>query len=720
MRLRHRLLRNVQFTDPRRVGIIATMNTPLPCVLMRAGTSRGPFFLRDWLPADTVARDETLIGAIGASDLLQVDGVGGGSTLTSKVAIVSRSERDDCDVDYLFAQVGVGQRSVDTRPNCGNMLSGVAPFAIEQGLVPAQEGSTTVRVFNVNTRSRIDVTVRTPGGKVTYEGDVRIDGVAGTASPIHLNFLDAWGAVTGQVFPTGRRIDLIDGVEATCIDAAMPLMIVRAESLGVDGREKPGALDANLPLMQRLEAMRLEAGRLMGLGDVSQSVIPKPVLVSRGDDADSITSRYFTPRRCHASHAVTGAIGVATAFALPGTVASGEIAVAGRRNIVVLHPAGRIDVEVELDGDGGELQIRRAALLRTARKIMQGELHIPDYVYSRPDEADAETAVSTAAAPNAPASTALPATARAAAPAPAAAASPSARPITLVVPTPAGGGNDTMAHAIAQRLGALLGQPIVIDNRAGAHGVIASEFVARARPDGHTLMFGYIATHAINPALGKLGYDPLADFAPVGLIGFSPTLLVANADLPVRDVAGLLAQLRQQPEAYRYASAGNGTAPHLAAELFKLNSGTRLRGVTFKGSAEAIAETIAGRTQLMFPSLYAASPHVGAGRLRALAVAGAQRLPGLSEVPTLREAGIDGVEMTQWYALFAPAHTPQPVVERLNRALGQVLGEAEVIRRMQDHGATVQPGTPAQLQALVASELAKWKRVVAEAGLKAD
>ncbi len=300
------------------------MNTTLPCVLMRAGTSRGPFFLRDWLPADPVARDETLIGAIGASDLLQVDGVGGGSTLTSKVAIVSRSERDDCDVDYLFAQVGVGQRSVDTRPNCGNMLSGVAPFAIEQGLVEAADGTTTVRVFNVNTRSRIDVTVRTPGRRVTYEGDVRIDGVAGTAAPIHLNFLDAWGAVTGKVFPTGRRIDLIDGVEATCIDAAMPLMIVRAESLGVDGREQPGALDANAALMQRIEALRLEAGRLMGLGDVSASVIPKPVLVSRGDGADSVTSRYFTPRRCHASHAVTGAIGVAAAFALPGTVASGE------------------------------------------------------------------------------------------------------------------------------------------------------------------------------------------------------------------------------------------------------------------------------------------------------------------------------------------------------------------------------------------------------------
>lgn len=219
------------------------MSCVIPCVLMRSGTSRGPFFLRHWLPADDVARDEALIGAIGGSDLLQVDGVGGGSTLTSKVAIVSSAAEPGCDVDNLFAQVGVGQRSVDTRPNCGNMLSGVAPFAIEQGLVPARDGETTLRVFNVNTRSRIDVTVLTPGGRVVYDGSTGIDGVAGTAAPIPLNFLDASGAVTGSVFPTtGQRIDVIDGLEVTCIDAAMPLVILRAADLGLTGRESPAAL----------------------------------------------------------------------------------------------------------------------------------------------------------------------------------------------------------------------------------------------------------------------------------------------------------------------------------------------------------------------------------------------------------------------------------------------------------------------------------------------
>ena len=253
---------------------------------MRSGTSRGPFFLKEWLPADPKLRDLALIGAIGASDPLQLDGLGGNSTLNSKVAIVSRSSLPDCDLDYLFAQVGVGQATVDVRPNCGNMLSGVAPFAIEQGLIEAQQGTTTVRIHNVNTGSKIEATVQTPNGKVTYEGSARIDGVVGTAAPVLLNFLDAWGAVTGQLFPTGQRIEKIDGIEVTCIDAAMPLMIVRAKDLGVSGRESPAELDANKALLTQLEAMRLQAGLRMGLGDVSASVVPKPVLVSPSDDAN--------------------------------------------------------------------------------------------------------------------------------------------------------------------------------------------------------------------------------------------------------------------------------------------------------------------------------------------------------------------------------------------------------------------------------------------------
>ncbi|UJW80069.1 4-oxalomesaconate tautomerase [Hydrogenophaga sp. SL48] len=674
------------------------MSLSIPCVLMRAGTSRGPFFLRDWLPEGDEARDQALIGAIGASDPLQLDGLGGGSTLNSKVAIVSRSTVPDCDLDYLFAQVGVGHRSVDTRPNCGNMLSGVAPFAIEQGLITAQDGTTTVRIHNVNTGSQIEVTVCTPGGKVSYEGDARIDGVAGTAAPILLNFLDAWGAVTGQVFPTGQRIDLIDGLEVTCIDAAMPLMVLRAIDLGLTGRERPAELDANTALLARIEALRLEAGRRMGLGDVSGSVIPKPVLVSAGDTLDSITSRYFTPHKCHASHAVTGAIGVATAFALPGTVASGIARPAGRHALVVLHPAGQIDVAVDLEGEGERIEIKSAALVRTARKIMQGMLHLPGYVF--PPAASAEASTTTQQTP--------------------AVRSFPQRELHVIVPTSAGGGNDTMARTLTRKLGPLLGQPLVVDNRAGANGSIASEYVAAADADGHTLLFGYIATHGINPALQKLRYDPVTDFSPIGLIGYSPTLLVVPAALPVNSVAELVRLLRDAPTPLAYASAGEGTVPHFAAELFQLQTGTRLKRVDFAGAAPAIADVANGLVQLMFPSLFTAQPYLRSGRLKALAVAGNERLPAWPEVPTLMEAGVPGVSLTQWYALFAPARTPHAVTRQLNTALNTVLKDPDVVARMQADGAQVQASTPGELHDLLLAEGERWQSVVRQTGLRLD
>jgi 2-methylaconitate cis-trans-isomerase PrpF/tripartite-type tricarboxylate transporter receptor subunit TctC len=666
---------------------------------MRAGTSRGPFFLREWLPIDDETRDQVLIGAIGASDPLQLDGVGGGSTLNSKVAIVSRSLEPGCDLDYLFAQVGVGQRSVDTRPNCGNMLSGVVPFALEQGLIEATEGTTTARVFNVNTGSRIEVTVQTPGRRITYEGDARIDGVAGTAAPIHLNFLDAWGAVTGKVFPTGGRIDTIAGLEVTCIDAAMPLMIIRAADLGLHGGESPVELDSNQALLDRLEALRRKAGDMMGLGDVSNSVIPKPVLVSPGDSLESITSRYFTPRRCHASHAVTGAIGVASAFALPGTVASRGEPDAGVGNVSVLHPSGRIDIEVEVEGDGARAQVRRASLLRTARKILQGELHIPDYVLSRPAQADTTTGRGADVVPGAAdAGTGVP--------------SAAAKPLRIVVPTVAGGGNDTMARAIAHKLGQLLGQPVVVDNRAGADGTIAAEYVAGSAPDGTTLMFGYIATHAMNPALQTLRYDPVADFEPVGLVAYSPTLLVACPDIAVHTVGELVARLRSEPGKYRYASAGIGTAPHFAGAMFASKSGTEIQHRPYNGAAHAVDATMAGQAQLMFPSLFTAACLIKSGKLRALAVAGPRRTPILPDVPTLAQAGVEGVDVTQWYALFAPAGTPASVVDRLNANLRKVLTDPELIERIEQDGAEVQTSTPAELGDLVKAELEKWKGVV--------
>ena len=303
--------------------------------------------------------------------------------------------------------------------------------------------------------------------------------------------------------------------------------------------------------------------------------------------------------------------------------------------------------------------------------------------------------------------------------APAAMAYPD-KTITIVVPTAAGGGNDAMARTIAQKLGPVLGQTVIIDNRAGANGAIASEFVSRAAPDGHTLMFGYIATHAMNPSLQKLRYDPVADFAPIGLVGYSPTLMVATASVPVKDVRDLVAQLKAKPDKYTYASAGNGTAPHYAAELFKLNAGVVMLGAPYKGSAPAISDTIGGQTQFMFPSLYTALPHVKSGKLRALAVAGPKRSALLPDVPTLKEAGVDGVDVQQWYGFFAPAKTPKAIVDQLNKALNQVLADKEIVKRMEEHGADVETSTPEQLGALVKSELAKWKGVVQRAKLTAE
>jgi len=303
--------------------------------------------------------------------------------------------------------------------------------------------------------------------------------------------------------------------------------------------------------------------------------------------------------------------------------------------------------------------------------------------------------------------------------APALAAYP-AKTITIVVPTAAGGGNDAMARTIGQKLQTLLGQTVIVDNRAGAAGAIASEYVARAPADGYTIFFGYIATHGMNPALQKLRYDPVGDFEPIGLVGYSPTVLVANTKVPVKDVKDMLAQLKARPDAFFYASAGNGTAPHFAAELFKLKTGTTMGGVPYKGSAPAVSDTIAGQTQFMFPSAFTAYSQVKAGKLRALAVAGPKRLAELPDVPTLKEAGIEGVEVQQWYGFFAPAKTPKPIIAQLNKALNQALGDQEIVKRIEDHGADVETSTPEQFGSLVKDELQRWKKVVQQAKLTAD
>jgi len=271
------------------------MQTRIPCVLMRGGTSRGPFFLASDLPADAAARDAVLLAVMGSPHEYQVDGIGGANPLTSKVAIISKSKHPEADVDYLFAQVLVDERRVDTKPNCGNMLVAVGPFAIEAGLVPARPGETTVRIFNVNTESLVESIVQTPGGKVTYAGDASIDGVGGTAAPVKINFKSAIGAVTGKLLPTGRPLDVIDGVEVSCVDVAMPMVLMPAGQLGKTGHESATELDADKELFMRMEAIRRKAGELMGMGDVSRMVVPKIGMLAAPRQGGTITSRYFVP-----------------------------------------------------------------------------------------------------------------------------------------------------------------------------------------------------------------------------------------------------------------------------------------------------------------------------------------------------------------------------------------------------------------------------------------
>jgi 2-methylaconitate cis-trans-isomerase PrpF len=350
---------------------------------MRGGTSRGPYFLASDLPSDPRERDRVLLCVMGSPHPLQVDGLGGANTLTSKVAIVSRSRNEGVDVDYLFAQVSVTDAFVDTKPNCGNMLAGVGPFAIETGLVQARDPETLVKIFNVNTQTLVEAVIQTPGGRVQYAGDTRIDGVAEPAAPIKLTFLDAFGAVTGKLLPTGEVLDRIAGVEVSCVDMAMPVMIMAAEALGVSGGEKPEALDANRSLMQKIESLRLEAGKRMGMGDVSQLVVPKPVLVSRPEGGSGIRSRYFTPHACHKSHAVTGALAVGTACVMPASVAARYVRPSDFSGGVlsIEHPSGKIEVDLEVQETPEGRRVRRAALVRTARRIFEGSVLVPESLY---------------------------------------------------------------------------------------------------------------------------------------------------------------------------------------------------------------------------------------------------------------------------------------------------------------------------------------------------
>lgn len=350
------------------------MQISIPTYLMRGGTSRGPFFLASDLPADIASRDRVLLAVMGSPDRRQIDGLGGANPLTSKVGIVARSTQPDVDLEFLFAQVSVDKALVDTTPNCGNMLAAVVPFALETGLVQPHGGTSTYRVLALNTGMQCDITVHTPGGVIRYDGDARIDGVPGTSSPVLINFLDTAGSVCAGLLPTGRVLDTVDGVEVTCIDNGMPMVLMRAADLGRTGNETVDQLNADTALKTRLEALRLECGALMGLGDVSAKPYPKMCLLAAPGQGGSIATRCFIPHVCHDAIGVLAAVTVGTACVLPGTVADGLAEVPGsmRKQLSVEHPSGEFSVSLEMD-PANPHNVLRAALLRTARALMKGE-----------------------------------------------------------------------------------------------------------------------------------------------------------------------------------------------------------------------------------------------------------------------------------------------------------------------------------------------------------
>ena len=374
-----------------------TSQTAIPCLFMRGGTSKGPFFNAADLPADIPTRDKVLLAVMGSPDKRQIDGLGGAHPLTSKVGIVRKSTTPGVDLDFLFAQLQPDKDTVDTSPNCGNMLAAVVPFALETGMVQPQdtgpEGTSTYRVLTLNTDMQCDVTVLTSGGEVQYEGSARIDGAPNTSAPITVNFLDTAGSVCAGLLPTGQVLDRVkvegEGfapfeIDVTCIDNGMPLVLMRAADMGRTGYETAAELNADTDLKIRLEALRLKTGQLMGLGDVTKKTYPKMTLIAAPRDGGSLSTRSFIPHVCHDAIGVLAAVTVGTACVLEGSVTQG-IAVMPSGNpktISVEHPTGEFSVELGIDPANAQ-NVTRAALLRTARLLMRGDVMVPHSVWTR-------------------------------------------------------------------------------------------------------------------------------------------------------------------------------------------------------------------------------------------------------------------------------------------------------------------------------------------------
>jgi 4-oxalomesaconate tautomerase len=357
--------------------------TPIPCVVMRGGTSRGPYFHMADLPADRETLTAVLLAVMGSPHERQIDGIGGAAWLTSKVAMVGPSVRPDADVDYLFGQVLVDRPVVDYAPNCGNMTSGVGPFAIESGLVEARDGHTTVRIHNVNTRALIEAVVETPGGRVNYEGGARIDGVPGTAAPVMLYFSNVTGSITGRLLPTGWARDVIDGIEVSCVDVAVPMIILRAADLGKTGAETKAELDRDRDFFTRLERIRVEASQRMGMGDPTGRVVPKLCMIAPARAGGSLTARYFVPLETHATFPLVGGMCLAAASVVGGSLLEDVVEPSDRpeQALRIEHEVGQLETSIAFDGNRAAPAIRRVGFMRTARRILEGTVLIPATVW---------------------------------------------------------------------------------------------------------------------------------------------------------------------------------------------------------------------------------------------------------------------------------------------------------------------------------------------------
>lgn len=353
------------------------MQVAIPTAVFRGGTSKGLYFLAEDLPDDEAARDQILLKAMGSPDERQIDGMGGAHPLTSKVAIVSKSVDTAADIDYLFLQVVVDRAVVSDGQNCGNILAGVGPFAIERGLVNVDSEHTTLRVRMLNSGGTAVVTIKTPRGRVSYEGGASIDGVPGSSAPVMIDFADVAGSNCGGLLPTGNAMDEVDGINVTCVDNGMPVVLVRAADLGKTGGESPDELEADESLVAKIESIRLKAGLMMNLGDVAEKTVPKISLISRPKRGGVVATRTFIPHRVHQSIGVFGAASVAAGCCIPGSVAKGIASESSGGAIDVEHPTGGFKVEIELVEEGGQLTVARSALLRTARKLMDGNVYVP-------------------------------------------------------------------------------------------------------------------------------------------------------------------------------------------------------------------------------------------------------------------------------------------------------------------------------------------------------